>query len=249
MATVARITLDSKTFQALASSTRLSVLRALDERRKTLTELARDMDLNKATVHEHLQLLTAAGLVRKRDDEGRKWIYYELTWTGEKLLHPQETTTFNVLLGLSVAAAGGGVLMLGRALGLWLATRPPPEDLLASQKVDTTAYDSNQPSDSPPATGTATSGPEPAQGAGMASTGSEGTDAAMLNPEPDGATPDAPDFWDDGGWLSVALLVAALVFTLLAVSLRRHLTPGRFVPPAEGEETDSADGPGTPPSP
>jgi DNA-binding transcriptional ArsR family regulator len=121
---VAKITLDTKTFQALASATRLTVLRALDERRKTLTELARDLELNKATVHEHLQLLVAAGLVRKRDDEGRKWIYYELTWTGEKLLHPQETTTFSVLLGLGVAAAGGGVLMLGRALGWWLATMP-----------------------------------------------------------------------------------------------------------------------------
>ena len=63
---VVKITLDAETFKALASSTRLTVLRALDERRKTLTELARDLELNKATVHEHLQLLTAADLIRKR---------------------------------------------------------------------------------------------------------------------------------------------------------------------------------------
>ncbi len=122
-----KITLDAETFKALASTTRLTVLRALDQRRKTLTELSRDLDLNKATVHEHLQLLTAADLIRKRDDEGRKWIYYELTWRGQRLMHPQETTTFNVLLGLSVAAAGGGVTMLGRALGWWLDAHPVPQ--------------------------------------------------------------------------------------------------------------------------
>src|SRR5437773_1504625 len=106
---VAKVTLDAETFRALASSTRLAVLRALGERRKTLTELARDLDLNKATLHEHLQLLSTADLVRKRDDEGRKWIYYELTWRGQRLLNPQETTTFNVLLGLGTLAAGGRV--------------------------------------------------------------------------------------------------------------------------------------------
>ncbi|MGB0651950.1 MAG: winged helix-turn-helix domain-containing protein [Thermoplasmatota archaeon] len=115
---MAKVTLDLETFKALASETRLSVLHALVERRKTVTELARDMDLNKATVHEHLQTLVAAGLV-KRKDEGRKWVYYELTWAGDRLLNPVETTTFAVLLGLSIAAAGGGVGMLGQALGWW----------------------------------------------------------------------------------------------------------------------------------
>ncbi|MHB8634642.1 MAG: ArsR/SmtB family transcription factor [Thermoplasmatota archaeon] len=123
---MAKITLDAETFKALASATRLSVLRSLDERRKTLSELARDLSLNKATLHEHLTLLSGAGLVKKRDDEGRKWIYYELTWTGEKILHPQETTTFNLLLAAGVAAAGGGVAMLGRVLGLWLQAHPVP---------------------------------------------------------------------------------------------------------------------------
>ncbi|MEA3203330.1 MAG: hypothetical protein QOI63_1005 [Thermoplasmata archaeon] len=123
MGSVTRITLDAETFKALASPTRLTVLRALDERRKTLTEISRDLSLNKATVHEHLGLLAAADLVRKRDDEGRKWIYYELTWRGQKLLHPQETTTFNVLLGLGIAAAGGGMGMLARSLYVALEPR------------------------------------------------------------------------------------------------------------------------------
>src|SRR5688572_21977048 len=130
MGHVGKITLDADTFRALASSTRLTVLKSLDERRKTLTELSRDLALNKATVHEHMALLTAAGLVKKRDDEGRKWIYYELTWTGQRILHPEATTTFNLLLALSTLAAGGGVAMLGRALGWWF------QDNISSRQSD-----------------------------------------------------------------------------------------------------------------
>lgn len=253
---MARITLDARTFQALASSTRLTVLRALDERRKTLTELARDLELNKATVHEHLQLLTSAGLVRKRDDEGRKWIYYELTWTGERLLHPQETTTFNVLLGLAVAAAGGGVVMLGRALGWWLATQAPAqlaED--ASDKVAPTGdvAAAGAASESPPQTGSGTSGPAPG---GTPPPNSPGSQEALYAHEvPDQAVqpaPEPPDFFDEGGWLAIVLVLAATIFTSLALFLRRQVRPGRFVAP-QGEEPEGSDaatgGPGPPPGP
>ena len=255
---MAKITLDAKTFQALASTTRLTVLRALDERRKTLTELARDMALNKATVHEHLQLLTAAGLVKKRDDEGRKWIYYELSWTGEKLLHPQETTTFNVLLGLSVAAAGGGVGMLGRALGWWFAS----SQLAASPAPPATptpgADSGAQPraADSP-MSGSSSEAPQGGSGGAAPAAASpppEQTPANALYDQDANAAKGttAPthghDFFGDGGWLGLALLLAAITFTVLALALRRHLAPGRFVPP-EGvaEAEDGPDGPADPP--
>lgn len=137
-----KVTLDMETFRALASTTRLQVLHALDERRKTLSELSREMDLNKATVHEHLQLLLATGLIKK-DDEGRKWIYYSLTWQGERLLHPESTTTFAVLLGFAVAAFGGGFAVLGRALGWWwqqaAPSEPGPQTETASVPEDSAA--------------------------------------------------------------------------------------------------------------
>jgi DNA-binding transcriptional ArsR family regulator len=198
MGFVAKITLDADTFRALASSTRLTVLKALSERRKTLTELSRDLNLNKATVHEHMALLTAAGLVRKRDDEGRKWIYYELTWTGQRILHPEATTTFNLLLGLSVAAAGGGVAMLGRALGWWLQDRSDagPE----AQKMAPPA--GSQPADAPPA--------EDAQQFALAAPAEETGGAS---------------FFDDGGWLSIALFVTMALFVVLAGVLHRRLQP------------------------
>lgn len=236
MEAVGKITLDADTFRALASSTRLTVLKSLDERRKTLTELSRDLDLNKATVHEHMALLTAAGLVRKRDDEGRKWIYYELTWTGQRILHPEATTTFNLLLGLSVAAAGGGVAMLGRAMGWWLQDR---------QATDAADDGSVETYDSLAAEPESASGQD--QAAGAPASGSEGDGsqrAFMVEDSAPAPAPDAdtgPTFFDDGGWLSIALLLTCALFLGLAFILQRKLVP-KPLDPASAAEAGAADG-------
>ena len=263
---MAKITLDAETFRALASSTRLTVLKALDERRKTLTELARDLQLNKATVHEHMQLLTAAGLVRKRDDEGRKWIYYELTWTGQRILHPEATTTFNLLLSLSVAAAGGGTVMLGRALGWWLAAHPipsaqeSPQTLAGTQDAD---QDSQIAAESGSASQSATATETGASSASGTSTGA--SSASTASSAPASSTTSAPqaaggagaaapadtlqkdaapaqghqaaghhhlDFFDDGGWIAIALALACVVFLVLAWLVKRKLRPKPFDPKA-----------------
>lgn len=96
-----KITLDMNTFKALASDTRLDILRALDGKKMGLKDISQATRLNKATLHEHLTKLTEAGLVKKKDREGHKWVYYKLTWKGEGLLHPENsrivvlfTTTF-----------------------------------------------------------------------------------------------------------------------------------------------------------
>lgn len=242
---VAKITLDADTFRALASSTRLTVLKALDERRKTLTELSRDLALNKATVHEHMQLLTAAGLVRKRDDEGRKWIYYELTWTGQRILHPEATTTFNLLLSLSVAAAGGGVFMLGRALGWWFADRSAasqdefqqaPE--IQSLQADESASDSSASGSAPAAGSPEGGGSNDTADRAFAMEDSAGADDA------DGMSASDPSFFDDGGWLSIALLLTCALFLALAYVMQRKLTPKPLDPAsAEAAESGTSTGP------
>ena len=234
MRAVGKITLDADTFRALASSTRLTVLKSLDERRKTLTELSRDLNLNKATVHEHMALLTAAGLVRKRDDEGRKWIYYELTWTGQRILHPEATTTFNLLLGLSVAAAGGGVAMLGRAMGWWLQDRQASE----SAESSGLAYDASSPQPE-----SASSQDDQAAGA-PASEGQDADRAFMVqDPAPTEPADTGPTFFDDGGWLSIALLLTCALFLGLAFILQRKLVP-RPLDPTSAASAQAAE-PGT----
>lgn len=234
MTTVAKVTLDRETFKVLASETRLDLLHALDERRKTGTELATELALNKATVHEHLQLLSATGLVKKVD-EGRKWIYYELSWQGRNLLHPETGAVFSVLLGLSVLAAGGGFAMLGRALGWWWQAKKSSGDvgpdgarhgfeLAAAAPEDESSAMSAQPDDGAPSDGAGDGG----EGSYQDINGTQ--DAA----EPGGMGSETDldqdllgndtGFFDDGGFVSITLFVAMAVFLLLAFALRyrRH---------------------------
>ncbi len=193
---MAKVTLDRDTFKALASETRLDVMRALDDRRKTGSELARELDLNKATVHEHLHILEATELVR-RVDEGRKWVYWELTWSGTKLLHPEQGASFSILLGLSALTTGGGLAMLGRALGWWMEeSAAPAQDGVSEFTPERADAEEDQPSE-----------------------GMEAADAAMPAPEESMAS---GGFFDDGGWIALALLLTAVTALVLAVWLRRR---------------------------
>src|SRR5213594_2012890 len=112
-----RVTLDQASFRALASEVRVEVLKKLDERRMTVTDLANALDLSKPTLLEHLEKLQAAELV-KRIDEGRKWIYYELTGRGKKILHPERVT---IVVSLCLAAAGIFALASGLTSGMLAA--------------------------------------------------------------------------------------------------------------------------------
>ncbi len=122
-----RITLDQRAFSALASDTRVRILKSLDGSQKTVTDLARELEMNKATMFQHLEKLQEAGLVKRKDgkerlttvkpvpnepeEEGppRKWVYYGLSWKGQKVLHPERVRISLVLgtlgvIGLAILA-------------------------------------------------------------------------------------------------------------------------------------------------
>ncbi len=108
------IRLDRKSFEALAGDTRVRVLKSLLKRRKTLTELAHELDFSASTMKEHLEVLSGAELV-VQVDEGRKWKYYELTKKGRQIAEPHELRVW-IILGLSIIAAGAAMLNLFSAL-------------------------------------------------------------------------------------------------------------------------------------
>ncbi|MFO8133766.1 MAG: winged helix-turn-helix domain-containing protein [Thermoplasmatota archaeon] len=110
-----KIVIDRDTFSALASDTRIDILKELDERRKTLSELSRSLDTNKSAVYKHLNKLTDVGLIKKEEDTGHKWKYYQLTWRGKHLLHPQKMK-IRVLLSGAGAAAAAAVIAAYRFL-------------------------------------------------------------------------------------------------------------------------------------
>jgi len=106
-----KITLDRETFKALASDTRLDILKVLDGKHLGLNEIAKVTNLNKATLHEHLTKLNEAGLIKRSERDGHKWVYYRLTWKGESLLHP-ENTRIVVLFTTTFLALAAGILQI-----------------------------------------------------------------------------------------------------------------------------------------
>lgn len=106
-----KVTLDMDMFKALASDTRLDILRTLDGKKMSLKDISSATKLNKATLHEHLAKLNEAGLVKKKEREGHKWVTYKLTWKGESLLHP-ENTRIVVMFTTTFIALWVGVIQL-----------------------------------------------------------------------------------------------------------------------------------------
>ncbi len=97
-----KITLDRKTFKALAQDTRIAILKELEKRRKTQSELAKSLAMSVSTIKEHLDNLESVDLV-KQIDEGYKWKYYELTKKGKKIITPSETKIW-ISLALTILA-------------------------------------------------------------------------------------------------------------------------------------------------
>jgi DNA-binding transcriptional ArsR family regulator len=102
-----KVTLDQASFRALASETRIAILRGLSQKPMTLTDLANHLQISKPGVMKHLDLLQEAGLVL-RDPPERKWILYRLTTKGERILDPNRTR-IALALGFSALAALLGV--------------------------------------------------------------------------------------------------------------------------------------------
>jgi DNA-binding transcriptional ArsR family regulator len=102
-----KITLDKEVFKTLASGTRVDILKSLDRRRKTLSELSKQLGMSVSTVKEHLDNLVSVGLIEQMD-EGYKWKYYELTKKGRDILHPEDKKIW-ILLGISAL----GIMVVG----------------------------------------------------------------------------------------------------------------------------------------
>ena len=106
-----KVSVDHSTLLLLSSETRMEILNSLADRRKTLTELAKEIGLSKSSVKDHLEKLERAGLIR-RIDEGRKWIYYEITQEGLRILKPEAERRVIVKFFVSAAFFISGIVML-----------------------------------------------------------------------------------------------------------------------------------------
>lgn len=99
--------IDRKTLKALSADTRLDILKSLGKRRKTPSELSKELNLAASTVVEHLNKLEGAGLIRK-EETGHKWIYYALTKKGSSLVKPKVPTQFIIVFSLIIFVVAVG---------------------------------------------------------------------------------------------------------------------------------------------
>lgn len=107
---------------AVAVARRFALVRALATRRQTVSELAEATGIAKSTAHVHLRVLRRHGLVSRHED-GRVWVYYELTPVGRSIA-TMDPLRLVVPLGAAASLVFGGAAAVAWSL-LWR----PAEDL------------------------------------------------------------------------------------------------------------------------
>ncbi len=94
-----RVELDKKSILALASDTRLEILKSLQPMRRTVSQLSEAVNVDKAAVHRHLKKMEEGGLVKRYEEHG--FVYYGLSWKARDLLAPTENTKIVILLSVT----------------------------------------------------------------------------------------------------------------------------------------------------
>lgn len=126
-------TSDNETIKAVLSDTRLQILKSLNKRRMTAAELVNSIGVQKNAVYKHLDKLINAELIKRVDNEERKWVYFELTSKGANMI---SSGKYQVLILLS---SGIGTLLIGislAALYLLREIQPPKTRGLAISQLD-----------------------------------------------------------------------------------------------------------------
>lgn len=102
-----QLPLDQPTLKALAGETRVKILKLLDRKPQTQSDISLALKMSLPTVAEHLNSLLHAELI-EREETTRKWKYYSLTQKARMLLHPH-TGTIWFVLGLFLLSAAATV--------------------------------------------------------------------------------------------------------------------------------------------
>ena len=122
-----KITLDKGTIRALASETRVDILKKLDSGHMTFKKLCDELNLPKSTVHENLTVLVESGLVRKKNIDN-KWVYYVLTEEGRGILHSGKSPKkIIILLSSAILSFFAGIVEIYRVVRSIFLPKGVPE--------------------------------------------------------------------------------------------------------------------------
>jgi DNA-binding transcriptional ArsR family regulator len=86
------ISISTQEFKALSSESRTKILKTLNQRNHTLSELSAKLNMAPPTIKQHIKILMDCGLI-ELIDEGRKWKYYSLTKKGKQIFKTNEANT------------------------------------------------------------------------------------------------------------------------------------------------------------
>jgi DNA-binding transcriptional ArsR family regulator len=109
-----KVVLDRDSFKALSSDTRISILKELDGKRMTITQLSDALKMSKPALLKHMDALLEANLVKKERKE-RKWIYYDLTFKGKNILNPERAKVIVLLSTAAISLVGSIIAFLAFA--------------------------------------------------------------------------------------------------------------------------------------
>lgn len=84
---MSEIILEKSKLKILSVESRINILKALNKRRETLSDLSKKLNLSKPTLKEHLDLLEKYGFIKKISSDNI-WKYYKLTSLGKEVLNP-----------------------------------------------------------------------------------------------------------------------------------------------------------------
>ncbi len=108
-----KVEIDKQALFALASDSRIAILKALGPQRRTVTQLADSLGIDKAAVHRHLKKLEEGDFVVRYEDHG--FVYYGLSWKARDIISPGENTKIVIVF------ASGLLMVAGAAIAIWSA--------------------------------------------------------------------------------------------------------------------------------
>ncbi|MFH1588412.1 MAG: winged helix-turn-helix domain-containing protein [Candidatus Diapherotrites archaeon] len=108
----------SMEIKALSSETRTEILKLLNERKYTLSELSKKKGIAASSMKQQLEILEESELIHGID-EGRKWKYYSLTPKGKKLIESRNKP-------MQIALIFGAGLLLIAFIGILISSNMLP---------------------------------------------------------------------------------------------------------------------------
>lgn len=103
---------DRDTLKVMSVDTRIDIMKELSQGERTPSDLGKRLRKSDATIIEHLNGLIKAGLVKKIEHPGKKWVFYTLTERGRGILSSKSRRLIIVVATSILALAGSFVSFL-----------------------------------------------------------------------------------------------------------------------------------------